>query len=369
MAKPEVMSLDQWKSATDLGSKMVFFHQDRKKLAEIDACLGLYHSMKSQGAYFEVQYGLLTLTACRAWLQIKGSKISDNNQKRKTAVQKLMKQMYRLVKYLRDPSWAAQWDAFDVRKKAGVVLPAADRAELKGVFALEGAKPKGEARIGATMMGKALGINTRNEIVYALERKVGNKDLDELSPQEYLEVEQLLMQYRGQSITNSQGESLLTIKELNYYSKNERTQFLLVPKQNRFYGGDGNLFSTRQAPNKMMIYAVDEYGNFYAGIGEGGVTNHSSFNRGKGVICAGEIQAHNGVPYFLSNGSGHYKPNTQHLRAAVRLISLQYAIPVQQMWVFDRFANKCYSDGTAFLRNSPMPAPPATFSHGNPTMP
>ena len=74
------------------------------------------------------------------------------------------------------------------------------------------------------------------------------------------------------------------------------------------------------------MYAMDEYGTLFAspaaGLARRGqYWNHSSFNAGKDVICAGMIKIHGGVLQYVDNNSGHYKPTRQHLHAMMTIIA------------------------------------------------
>ncbi|MEO7962852.1 MAG: hypothetical protein ABIT38_02980 [Gemmatimonadaceae bacterium] len=84
-------------------------------------------------------------------------------------------------------------------------------------------------------------------------------------------------------------------------------------------------FDTQGDPNGFM-YAMDEYGTLFAspatGLAKGtDYWNHSSFNAGKDVICAGMIKIHAGVLQYVDNNSGHYKPTRQHLHAMMTIIA------------------------------------------------
>lgn len=377
MAKPQVMSIDEWLASTDLGTAFLFFRHDRKRLEPIDKALATLSKARAMGAGADPQHEVVcaryVMSACSSWLDRKGTKTTDNAEQRRRAVHKLSKQVLRLLRWHQDPAWRAAWDAFESNKSNKQGGAAAELRELQGAFAREAAKPKGEARMGATMVGKGLnfdGHRSLDEFRLRVERIADTKtDLEELTDAEYQQIEALLFEWKGKQMLDGLGDPMFVVKELVYMNKDERIESMLVPRDHALFTATGGRFSTVQEPRKRMIYAVDEYGNFYAGRGEGGVMNHSSFNRGKGVLCAGEIQARNGVPMFLSNGSGHYKPGTTQLRQAVSRLR-DYGIPIDRMLVYD-FETKCaFNNGTAFLANRAMVgATPQEVEHrGNPLM-
>jgi hypothetical protein len=379
MAKPRIMTVDEWLAATSLGNRFVFFHQDRKHLVPIDQALGYLveaGKMRAGGStYHEVDGCLWVLAACRQWLDAKGTKTSDNVERRRDAVRRLAKQALRLLKWHRDPAWRAAWDTFETNKSRP---KATELKGLHGPFAREAAKPKGEPRMGATMVAKGLNFDSAHEVYGKFTTAVEGitnasnvttkTELEELTDDEYRQIEELLFKWKGQALKTRSGDVEMVVKELVYMSKDDRIASMLVPRERVFYTSGGARFSTAAEPNKRMIYAVDEYGNFYAGRGEAGVTNHSSFNRGKGVLCAGEIQAKNGVPLFLSNGSGHYKPSTLHLRNAIVKLR-DYGIPLDNMFVYDFQAKRAYVSGRNFLVDKAVPRATDRFNHdGNPLM-
>lgn len=90
---------------------------------------------------------------------------------------------------------------------------------------------------------------------------------------------------------------------------------------------------------KLWMYAMDEYGNLFSlpnpefdtlkamagmlGQNSAKVTNfnHSTFNAGKDVICAGLIGISHGYINWIDNNSGHYKPTRASLKDAVEFMA------------------------------------------------
>lgn len=74
------------------------------------------------------------------------------------------------------------------------------------------------------------------------------------------------------------------------------------------------------APDAPFMYAMDSYGNLFARTPTEVKMyfNHSSFNAGRGVICAGNICAQAGKLYYIDNGSGHYQPTRGNLYSCVQ---------------------------------------------------
>ena len=77
------------------------------------------------------------------------------------------------------------------------------------------------------------------------------------------------------------------------------------------------------------MYAMDKYGNLFASeaetrkqLAQAGFAafNHSTFNAGKEVICAGMITIVRGKLCWINNDSGHYKPTHENLRQALLML-------------------------------------------------
>ena len=86
----------------------------------------------------------------------------------------------------------------------------------------------------------------------------------------------------------------------------------------------GELITTVVANGHQTAYAMDYYGNLYCRDVKGGFTtdsdtgelkffNHSSFNAGKNVICAGVLVIKDGLLININNMSGHYRPTKDNL--------------------------------------------------------
>jgi len=90
---------------------------------------------------------------------------------------------------------------------------------------------------------------------------------------------------------------------------------------------------------KLWMYAMDSYGNLFGmanpefetlqaltqALGQNQLQisnfNHSSFNAGREVICAGLIGFHQGYVAWIDNNSGHYKPSRKSLKDAVEFMA------------------------------------------------
>lgn len=73
-------------------------------------------------------------------------------------------------------------------------------------------------------------------------------------------------------------------------------------------------------------YAMDQYGNLFVNDHVGHKNrkhtfwNHSSFNAGNRVRCAGVVQIDKGQLKYIDNASGHYKPSKTDLENCLRTL-------------------------------------------------
>lgn len=100
----------------------------------------------------------------------------------------------------------------------------------------------------------------------------------------------------------------------------------LVIIENGLLFQDGKPMSTSVKVGSIWAdtYAVDKYGNLYSKPFKATQNlrfNHSSYCAGKEVICAGTICCREGRPVYLSNMSGHYKPNWRSVVELLRILA------------------------------------------------
>jgi hypothetical protein len=104
------------------------------------------------------------------------------------------------------------------------------------------------------------------------------------------------------------------------------------------YGLDGDdlqvdLFDTQSIIPKAIIgkktkglraaaYVWSRDGILYCAEHKGTQFHHSSFLSGKKVRCAGMIDVEGGKVKRVTNDSGHYKPQTRHLRSFVQFLQM-----------------------------------------------
>jgi hypothetical protein len=81
------------------------------------------------------------------------------------------------------------------------------------------------------------------------------------------------------------------------------------------------------------IFVMSQSGNIHVDSHVVGHRHHSSLLEGMPVACAGELEVHGGTLKWLSNKSGHYNPNIDHLLQILhmlqkKLVPLTFALTV-----------------------------------------
>ena len=70
----------------------------------------------------------------------------------------------------------------------------------------------------------------------------------------------------------------------------------------------------------FAIYVISGEGNFHVASHKVGQYHHSSILAGGKVACAGEMKVTNGILSFISNKSGHYRPDNDDLLHALAIL-------------------------------------------------
>ncbi len=157
-------------------------------------------------------------------------------------------------------------------------------------------------------------------------------------------------------------------RNLEYLQKKDRISFQLQRwPDGRFHrGGRDDPHSSPADENEM--YAIDNMEYLYtANLPKtGGTFHHSSFLSGRPVLSAGEIKLDQGIIKHIDNGSGHYKPTTQHLLDCVKLLERRYRVDLAHVSIADhdpRNVHAKWASALHFLKTNgvpprPLPAPP-----------
>ncbi len=245
----------------------------------------------------------LVVQACRAWIALKAGKASTTANMRRIAVSELGKQCWEYLQY---------WQ-FQQRKAVGAhgqLKPMGPGYTPERTLFVQGGKTQNP--ISGSYMHEA----TADPRGAAL---LNGKTFAQLTHQDYTALDNLIL---GQVVdpTDPTGNSLFQVRRrVVFLKKQDRVKHLLMISNGKLHDSFNSTFNTF-APR---AYVIDEYGNLYSTEATFGTTdnfNHSTFNAGKDVICAGLISVNDGILTSINNSSGHYKPTRQNLHNAVTLL-------------------------------------------------
>lgn len=280
---PALQSFKNFQKATSGGA-----FRGREELESLDYALSqLQEYGGSMSAIDRLAMLQLAIRACKQWLADKQSKLKTKPtalvQKRANAVQLLLDQLgdtYRFESYKGNKAGGR------VDQKKGMELKG-----LAGNYAFEAtAQPKGVAHPSAsnvTHYAEKKGLSVSSKEAYSEARDLYLADPKRDGPTEQF-----------------------------YYNRSARMRYLLLVQMGKLYT-DPSTLADVNGP-----YAMDEYGNLFAQEvpDDPRAFNHSSFCRGKQVVCAGIISVRDGRLEHLDNMSGHYKPGPNQLANALRIL-------------------------------------------------
>ena len=322
-----VQTLAQFKTATRLEAKGLRRGKLRdvrgKNIDTIDNCLQAYDGVR-YGSNRGLQCQALSalLSACATWLRLKKDKGGPSVDGRRAVILQLANDVFT---QLRTIQRASSVDFFNLNKALAT---------------------GGQMNYGTKSLSGGY-IHERNTYVSGGKQqhptaagplKDTHKNLGQLGlPREYNNAEGQALQNREWGhLTQADFELLVKIDSAGagqsptvyFADKATRCANLMVVYQgynHDFEEYQGRAYDTQGDANGYM-YAMDEYGTLFASPAAGLATgrqywNHSSFNAGKDVICAGMLKVHAGTLVYVDNNSGHYKPTRQHFHGMLTIIS------------------------------------------------
>jgi len=295
------------------------------RTAPIAAALRAYEesAAKNEAQAERASYLYQVIKNCNAWSQLKTGKTGGNTSARRRVIVALYNEaQLELRQY---PLIMKALDQYARRKAGGPKRPATG---LKEVYAHEGTAYKnlkaqgqfvdpGQPRFApsATIMhGKT--TDKRARAAFA------DKQFKNLSFEEFMELDRLLA---------SQYQVL-------YMSKMQRLSYMAAIEDGRFYRAtDGSVIDMSgttvaddlgqgdAGEKATAIYACDRYGGLFLvkndlkdKDGKSLQLNHSTLLAGNEVLCAGTISIKKGALMGITNLSGHYRPDTNALKALLR---------------------------------------------------
>ena len=290
----------------------------RGRLTQIDIALDAWEALQNHASK-DQKVALLwqMIKECRKWLKSKAGKTTKNCQKRRGEVSCLAADAYFKLTQIA-PELDKALSTFAQHKARG---PRADVKTLSGVYRHERGLYVKSGKTYApsgTLLDVQFGRLTKQQ-----EARFGGREFGQLTEKDYA----LLDKIAGKS------------KPVLYMSKIQRMKYMVIPNGEYFYDIEDNIFTMPAAAVGFVggkidydkgggwTYAIDQYSNLFtrddrAAVDSSGNPiqfNHSSFNAGRDVMCAGVIKIWQGELISISNNSGHYKPSRRLLYGVVNM--------------------------------------------------
>ena len=99
------------------------------------------------------------------------------------------------------------------------------------------------------------------------------------------------------------------------------------------------------------IYVMSATGNLHVGSHSVGHRHHSSLLAGANVACGGELEVNRGRLVWLSNKSGHYRPDVPHLLQILHQLQKKQVSMTFRLTVFSASGRREYTTVGAFLKD------------------
>jgi hypothetical protein len=257
------------------------------------------------------------MQACKNWLVAKAGKSTGNSGKRRHAIEQLGNQLF---------AWL-QYKQFEERKAA---LPngfANVRAMRPGYLmerTLYEQSHKKKMPVSASYIHEVM-EHQQSNAYNATANTYRGRTFGQLTARDFQDLDSA---YGGQiSMADPMGDPGSMAKTqvprmVLFLNKQERIKRqLIVQPDGLLYEGFDKPFDTGIM---VRAYVIDEYGNFFSSnevFDRQYSFNHSTFNAGKEVICAGTLKAKDGQLTKITNSSGHYKPSRTDLHNAVQFLA------------------------------------------------
>ena len=296
------------------------------------------------------------MTACKNWLTDKGTKTTSTATERKLAVESLGEQAFQWIKWRKFHQRKADPGNAAVQKRA--MRPGYQVERTMYMASGKARNPVSGSYIHSVMEGVGtFGTRTFATLTPADFRTLDNAYVGEVNQPDP-------MGDPGSMAKTKMPRMVLFLK------KQDRIKHLMIVQHGLLYEGFEKPLHTGGG-GFTVAYVIDEYGNLYCSTETFDRTysfNHSTFNAGKDVICAGTLSADQGNIRLLTNLSGHYKPTRDNLHNAVQFVANAGASLAQaRVWVNEpdpgrpgKMIQYEYSQAQTFLANRNAP-PNQTF--------
>lgn len=269
------------------------------------------------------------LGACEAWLKKKSTRSGAGSElfaRRRWAIGDLAKQAMADLYAIRQPSRAEaafrknkiETLSSPTREKPGTKALDAGYARERDIYVQSG---KAHSPISGSQVHGAHRALPNDPTSGARGVAAFGKRFEDLSAADFKDIDRI-------------AQANMMAGHVSFMTKADRSAHIAIPEGGRFVDGNGQRVNAPANFDRLPqdMYAMDAYGNLFykdpdnvtlpqdRGIN---VTNfnHSSFNAGKAVVCAGMVTIVDGRLVWVDNNSGHYKPTKENLHTLITLFA------------------------------------------------
>lgn len=317
----------------------------RNTIARIDAALDVWHGHQT------LDNTILVYKECRHWLKSKSGKTSTNSLRRQARINKLCGECVQWFGHF-DPDLMRAFGRFEAKKNQGAQA---------GLKSMEGAYKHERSlylKSGKTYAPSATALRPMKGQLPAL----ANKSFGSWTEQEYDQLDAHLKKSNPVVYL----KKLERLKDMIFVEVHPSGSRKLVDYKGLPYSTHKDVWGNEL--NHGNPYAIDRYGNLFSvdEASHGGQFNHSSFNAGNDVVCAGMIHVDNGVLLKIDNNSGHYAPTQAQLYEAAKMLhaELKGASPNAIARLFD-FSNAAANGGAPEIYDFPLGQMPSAGYAGH----
>ena len=327
---PFIMSYEEFLKATTPANP--FYRGRDQALHLVDIALKGFQSERYSPNIDDKQATALHLCdSCQQWLKTKQEKQTDQCAMRRAIVEQLGRQGWNYFQY---------WTLAERKEISKLTGKDPQLKPLGGGYAAERQqyeRNKTHNPISGSWMHEAIGSALKNEPIGRDETTqkeqigayLGTRKFEDLTDADFNALNRIfILNSSGQRIVDPASMDKTKLERaVLYLDKEERIKHVLLVKGGLLMEDFNKPLSTG---NSIYPYARDKYGHLLTmclqtgdKLAKCGFFNHSSFNAGKDVVCAGVLEAEAGRLTSFGNESGHYKPTRENLHNGVALLAQQ----------------------------------------------
>jgi hypothetical protein len=229
--------------------------------------------------------------------------------------------------------------------------------QLKGAYGIESIAPRkgDQASYGLSTKVPAFGLSLLSATIE--DELITNKGMspDAAAKAAHQMLSSMSMTDVFKELHKFWGDTQKLGQQFNFVDTASRANYLATYSNNVWSCSGMTPYTTGTDFNgtAQKMYVMDRSHQLYIpegvkGIGSGSF-NHSSMLSGKPVLCAGTLKIDGtGKLTYIDNDSGHYKPDTQALKDAVRSLRSDFGMMINGLAVMDKATGKTLG-GLKFL--------------------